>query len=132
MTRLGFAPDILAPGDLNTMGRLEAPPLSAAEEVAVFDRHLEPRIRRVSATATGPEYHGGEGQALDDLMASRGFEVVIRSARVIGYCGVGAYADVWARTAAGTPDRPSGTASGQASLRGAFAGYSNNVSTRCA
>jgi len=76
------------------MGRLEAPPISAIEEVVAFDRDLEPGFRRLPATMACTEYHEGKGQSLDYVVAGVGMEEVMRSARVTGYCAVAACADL--------------------------------------
>jgi Endonuclease/Exonuclease/phosphatase family len=80
--------DVLVLGDYNTMGRDDPPPVSAQEEIAVFDQELVPGFRRLPMTPTCTEYHRGEGSTLDHLVVSTGMQEVAATARITGYCAL--------------------------------------------
>jgi hypothetical protein len=82
--------DVLVLGDYNIMGREEPPPVSAQEELAVFDGELAPGFRRLPMTPNCTEYHERKGGALDHLVVSAGMQEVAATARVTGYCAVAA------------------------------------------
>jgi hypothetical protein len=85
--------DVLVLGDFNTMGQ-DAPPISAQEELAVFDGELSPGFHRLPMTPNCTEYHEGKGGALDHIVASTGMQEVAATARVTGYCAVAACANL--------------------------------------
>jgi hypothetical protein len=76
------------------MGRDDAPPVSAQEELAVFDGELAPGFRRLAMTPTCTEYHDGRGSTLDHVVASAGMQEVAATARVTGYCAVAGCANL--------------------------------------
>lgn len=86
--------DVLVLGDYNTMGRDDAPPLSAQEELVVFDGELAPGFRRLAMTPNCTEYFERKGGALDHVVASTGMQEVATTARVTGYCAVAGCADL--------------------------------------
>jgi endonuclease/exonuclease/phosphatase family metal-dependent hydrolase len=51
--------DVVVLGDYNTMGREDSPPVSAQEEIAVFDGELAPGFRRLPMSPNCTEYHKG-------------------------------------------------------------------------
>jgi hypothetical protein len=59
-------------GDDNTMGREDAPPISAQQAFAVFDGELAPGFRRLAMTPNCTEYFEGKAGALDHLVVSIG------------------------------------------------------------
>jgi hypothetical protein len=81
-------------GDFNTMGREHAPPISAQEELAIFDQELAPGFRRLPMTPNCTEYSKGKAGALDHIVASAGMQEVAATARVTGYCAVAGCANV--------------------------------------
>jgi endonuclease/exonuclease/phosphatase family metal-dependent hydrolase len=86
--------DVLVLGDYNTMGKQDTPPVSAQEELAVFDGELAPGFRRLPMTPACTEYFEGKTGALDHIVASTGMQEVASTARVTGYCGVAGCADL--------------------------------------
>jgi endonuclease/exonuclease/phosphatase family metal-dependent hydrolase len=80
--------DVLVLGDYNTMGRQDSPPVSAQEELAVFDGELAPGFRRLPTTPTCTECFDGKGGTLDHIVVSTGMQEVAATARVTGYCAV--------------------------------------------
>jgi endonuclease/exonuclease/phosphatase family metal-dependent hydrolase len=86
--------DVLVLGDYNTMGREEAPPVSAHEELAVFDGELAPGFRRLPAAPACSEYHDRQAGLLDHVVASTGMQAVAATARVTGYCALAGCADL--------------------------------------
>jgi endonuclease/exonuclease/phosphatase family metal-dependent hydrolase len=86
--------DVLVLGDYNTMGRQDAPPVSAQEELAVFDGELAPGFRRLPMTPACTEYFEGKAGTLDHIVASMGMQEVAATARVTGYCAVAGCADL--------------------------------------
>jgi endonuclease/exonuclease/phosphatase family metal-dependent hydrolase len=80
--------DVLVLGDYNTMGREDAPPVSAPEELAVFDGELAPGFRRLAMTPNCTEYHDGKGGALDHVVASTGMQEVAATERLSDHCPV--------------------------------------------
>jgi predicted extracellular nuclease len=86
--------DVLVLGDYNTMGRQDPPPISAPEELAVFDRELAPGFRRLPMTPACTEYHDGKAGALDHVVSSTGMREVAATARVTGYCAVAGCATI--------------------------------------
>jgi hypothetical protein len=80
--------DVVVLGDYHTMGKEEAPPVSAQEEIAVFDGELAPGFRRLPMAPTCTEYHQGQGGRLDHVVVSTGIQEVAATARVTGYCAV--------------------------------------------
>jgi endonuclease/exonuclease/phosphatase family metal-dependent hydrolase len=86
--------DVLVLGDGNTMGREEAPPVCAQQELAVFDGELAPGFRRLAMTPNGTESFEAKAGALDHLMASTGMQEVAATARVTGYCTLAACANI--------------------------------------
>jgi endonuclease/exonuclease/phosphatase family metal-dependent hydrolase len=52
--------DVLVLGDYNTMGREDAPPVSAQQEMAIFDGELAPGFRRLPITPACTEYFQGK------------------------------------------------------------------------
>jgi predicted extracellular nuclease len=70
------------------MGRQDAPPVAAQEELAVFDQELVPGFRRLPMTANCTEYFEGKAGALDHIVASTSMQEVAATARVTGYCAV--------------------------------------------
>jgi hypothetical protein len=81
-------------GDCNTMGREDAPPLSAQEELAAFDGELAPGCRRLAMTPNGTEYFERQAGALDRIIASVGMQEAAAIARVTGYCALAVCADL--------------------------------------
>ena len=61
--------DVLVLGDFNTMGQ-DAPPISAQQELAVFDGELSPGFRRLPMTPHCTEYFAGKGGTLDHIEGS--------------------------------------------------------------
>jgi endonuclease/exonuclease/phosphatase family metal-dependent hydrolase len=90
--------DVIVLGDYNTMGREEPPPISATEELAVFDQELAPGFRRLPMTPGCTEYFEGKPGTLDHVVVSTGMQEAGTSARVTGYCAVAQCAAL-----AGTP-----------------------------
>jgi len=86
--------DVLVLGDYNTMGRQDAPPVSAQEELAVFDGELAPGFRRLPMTPVCTEYFEGKAGALDHMVASAGMQEMAATPRVTGYCVVAGCADL--------------------------------------
>ena len=86
-------PDVLVLGDYNTMGKQDAPPVSAQEELVVLDRELAPGFRRLPMTPNCTEYFEGKAGALDHVVVSTGMQEVAATARVTGYCAVAGCAD---------------------------------------
>jgi predicted extracellular nuclease len=86
--------DVLVLGDFNTMGKEDAPPVSAQEEMAVFDGELAPGFRRLPITPACTEYFQGKAGVLDHIVASTGMQEVAATARVTGYCAVAGCADL--------------------------------------
>ena len=82
--------DVLVLGDYNTMGRQDSPPISAQEELAVFDGELAPGFRRLGMTPNCTEYFEGKAGALDHVVASTGMQEVAATACVTGYCALAA------------------------------------------
>jgi endonuclease/exonuclease/phosphatase family metal-dependent hydrolase len=80
--------DVLVLGDYNTMGREEQPPISAQEELAVFDAELTPGFRRLPMTPNCTEYFEGQGGTLDHVVASTRMPEAALTARVTGYCAL--------------------------------------------
>jgi hypothetical protein len=66
------------------------PPVTAQEELAVFDRELAPGFRRLAMTPHCTEYFDGKAGTLDHLVASTGMQEVAATARVTGYCALAA------------------------------------------
>jgi predicted extracellular nuclease len=91
---LGLDRDVLVLGDDNTMGREDAPPISAQQELAVFDGELAPGFRRLAMTPNCTEYFEAKAGALDHLVASTGMQEVAATARVTGYCAVAGCAPI--------------------------------------
>jgi endonuclease/exonuclease/phosphatase family metal-dependent hydrolase len=97
--RMGTTPileldrDVLVLGDFNTMGQ-DAPPISAPQELAVFDGELSPGFRRLPMTPNCTEYFEGAGGTLDHIVASTGMQEVAATARVTGYCTVAGCAPI--------------------------------------
>jgi hypothetical protein len=56
---------VLVLGDYNTMEKQDAPPVSAQQELAVFDGELAPGFRRLAMTPNCTEYFEGKAGALD-------------------------------------------------------------------
>jgi endonuclease/exonuclease/phosphatase family metal-dependent hydrolase len=92
--------DVVVLGDYSIMGRRDAPPISAQEELAVFDRELTPGFRRLPMTPACTEYYDGKGGALDHVVVSTGMQEVAASARVTGYCAVAGCATIAGATPA--------------------------------
>ena len=86
--------DVLVLGDYNTMGKQDAPPVSAQDELAVFDGELAPGFRRLAMTPNCTEYFEGKAGTLDHLVASTGMQEVAATARVTGYCAVAGCANL--------------------------------------
>jgi endonuclease/exonuclease/phosphatase family metal-dependent hydrolase len=86
--------DVLVLGDYNTMGRQDTPPVSAQEELTVFDGELAPGFHRLPMTPACTEYFEGKAGTLDHLVASTGMREVAATARVTGYCAVAGCADL--------------------------------------
>ena len=80
--------DVLVLGDYNTMGREEAPAVSAQQELATFDGELSPGFRRLPMTPHCTEYFEGKGGALDHIVASTSMQEAGATARVTGYCAL--------------------------------------------
>ena len=93
---LALDQDVLVLGDYNTMGRQDAPPISAQQELTVFDGELAPGFRRLVMTPNCTEYFEGKGGALDHIVASAGMQEVAATARVTGYCALAGCADLTA------------------------------------
>ena len=62
--------DVLVLGDYNTMGKQDAPPVSAQEKLTIFDGELAPRFRRLPMTPACTEYFEGKAGALDHIVTS--------------------------------------------------------------
>ena len=86
--------DVLVLGDYNTMGREDAPPVSAQEELAMFDGELSPGFRRLPMTPNCTEYFEGKGGALDHIVASTSMQEAAATARVTGYCALAGCAPI--------------------------------------
>jgi endonuclease/exonuclease/phosphatase family metal-dependent hydrolase len=86
--------DVVVLGDYNTMGKEEAPPVSAQEELTVFDGELAPGFRRLPMTPTCTEYFDGKGGTLDHVVVSTGMQEAGATARVTGYCALAACANI--------------------------------------
>jgi endonuclease/exonuclease/phosphatase family metal-dependent hydrolase len=86
--------DALVLGDFNTMGRQDPPPVSAQEELAVFDTELAPGFRRLPMTPNCTEYFEGKAGALDHIVASTGMQEMAATARVTGYCALAGCAPI--------------------------------------
>jgi endonuclease/exonuclease/phosphatase family metal-dependent hydrolase len=86
--------DVLVLGDFNTMGREEAPPISAQQELAVFDEELSPGFRRLAMTPNCTQYHERRAGALDHVVASTGMQEVAATVRVTGYCALAGCANI--------------------------------------
>jgi endonuclease/exonuclease/phosphatase family metal-dependent hydrolase len=86
--------DVLVLGDYNTMGRDDPPPVSAQEEIAVFDQELAPGFRRLAMTPNCTEYFEGNAGALDHVVVSTGMQEAAATAHVTGYCAVAACANM--------------------------------------
>jgi endonuclease/exonuclease/phosphatase family metal-dependent hydrolase len=86
--------DVLVLGDFNTMGREEAPPLSAQQELAAFDGELAPGFRRLAMTPNCTEYFERKAGALDHIVASTSMREVAATARVTGYCALAGCANI--------------------------------------
>jgi predicted extracellular nuclease len=86
--------DVLLLGDYNTMGRDDAPPVSAEAELAVFDTELAPGFRRLPMRPTCTEYFEGKAGALDHIVASTGMQEMAATARVTGYCALAGCAPI--------------------------------------
>jgi endonuclease/exonuclease/phosphatase family metal-dependent hydrolase len=91
---LGLDRDVLVLGDYNTMGREDAPLISASGELAVFDDELAPGFRRLPMTPNCTEYFERKAGALDHIVASTGMREAAATARVTGYCAVAGCADL--------------------------------------
>jgi hypothetical protein len=72
--------DVVVLGDYHTMGRHDAPPISAQEELAVFDGELTPGFRRLPAAPACSEYHERKAGLLDHVVASTGMQEVVATA----------------------------------------------------
>jgi hypothetical protein len=72
------------------MGREEAPPITAAEELVAFDQQLSPGFRRLPMTPTPvcTEYFDGQPGTLDHIVVSQGMQEAAATARITGYCAV--------------------------------------------
>jgi predicted extracellular nuclease len=86
--------DVVVLGDYNTMGKEDAPPVSAQEELTVFDDELAPGFRRLPMTPNCTEYFERKAGVLDHVVASTGMQEVAATARVTGYCAVAACANL--------------------------------------
>jgi predicted extracellular nuclease len=86
--------DVVALGDYNTMGRQDSPPVSAQEELAVFDNELAPGFRRLPMAPSCTEYFDGKGGTLDHVVVSTGMQEAGATARVTGYCAVAGCAPI--------------------------------------
>jgi endonuclease/exonuclease/phosphatase family metal-dependent hydrolase len=91
---LSLDQDVLVLGDYNTMGRQDAPPISAQEELAVFDGELAPGFRRLPMMPNCTEYFEGHAGTLDHLVVSTGMQESAATARVTGYCALAGCADL--------------------------------------
>jgi endonuclease/exonuclease/phosphatase family metal-dependent hydrolase len=91
---LQLARDGLVLGDYNTMGRDDAPPVSAQEEIAVFDGELAPGFRRLPMTPACTEYFDGKAGTLDHIVVSTRMQEVAATAQVTGYCALASCADL--------------------------------------
>lgn len=81
-------PDVIVVGDYNTMGRKEAPPISAQEEITTLQDELAPSFSRRPPTPACSEYFDGKAGLLDHVVASTGMQEAAATARVTGYCAV--------------------------------------------
>jgi endonuclease/exonuclease/phosphatase family metal-dependent hydrolase len=86
--------DVLVLGDFNIMGREEAPPVSAQQELAAVDEALAPGFRRLAMTPNCTEYFERQAGALDHIVASADMQEASATARVTGYCAVAGCADL--------------------------------------
>jgi endonuclease/exonuclease/phosphatase family metal-dependent hydrolase len=86
--------DVLVLGDYNTMGREDAPPVSAQEELAIVDGELAPGFRRLAMTPNCTEHFESKGGTLDHVVVSTGMQEAAATARVTGYCALAACADL--------------------------------------
>jgi endonuclease/exonuclease/phosphatase family metal-dependent hydrolase len=86
--------DMVVLGDYNTMGKGEAPPVSAQQELAVFDGELAPGFCCLSMTPNCMEYFKGKGGTLDHVVVSTGMPEAAATARVTGYCAVAECANI--------------------------------------
>lgn len=80
--------DIVVLGDFNTMGRQEAPPITATEEITAFDGELAPGFRRLVPNIACSEYFDKQGGLLDHVVVATGMQEAPASVRVSGYCAV--------------------------------------------
>ena len=76
------------------MGKADAPPVSAQEEIAIFDGELAPGFRRLAMTPTCTAYFERRAGALDHIVASTDMQEAAATARVTGYCALAACADL--------------------------------------
>jgi predicted extracellular nuclease len=76
------------------MGRQDAPPVSAQEEIAAFDSELAPGFRRLPMTPNCTEYFEGKGGTLDHIVVSTSMQEAGATARVTGYCALAACANI--------------------------------------
>jgi len=80
--------DVVVLGDINTMGRGDAPEISAAAEVAGLSGEIAPDFRPVEQNPSCSEYFRGEAGLLDHILVATGMEEAPSAARVTGYCAV--------------------------------------------
>jgi hypothetical protein len=81
-------------GDYNTMGRGDAPPVSAMEELAALDGELARGFRRLPAAPACSAYHDRKAGLLDHVAASTGTQEVAATAPVTGYCALAGCATI--------------------------------------
>jgi predicted extracellular nuclease len=86
--------DVLLLGDYNTMGREEAPPISAREELDALDRELTPGFSRLPIQPNCTEYSTRRAGVLDHIVASVGMQEIAATVRVTGYCAVERCAEI--------------------------------------
>ena len=80
--------DLVVLGDLNTMGREEPPPISAAREIEILDSDLAPGFTRLIPQFQCSHYFQGRGGLLDHIVVSTAMQEDGPGARLTGYCAV--------------------------------------------
>lgn len=80
--------DVVALGDLNTMGRQEPPAISEAEEIAILDEELAPGFSRLIPQFQCSEYFQGRGGLLDHILVSTAMQEDGPGTLLTGYCAV--------------------------------------------
>lgn len=83
--RLSDMPAIII-GDFNTMGKAEGREVSAAQEIGLFGKELEPGYRRLPSVPGCSEYYQNNPGTLDHVVVSKQMRGASATARVSGFC----------------------------------------------